>query len=295
MNYNISQIIIKFLDEITSVRRYSENTIRAYKNDLLNFENFCSTHNKTIAVDITEKFIRKYLFYLSEDGLENRSISRKLSALRSLFDFAVNNEYLKTNPLISISSPKSDRKLPSVIDSGSIIETYKLRGPREKYPIIKMVIIELLYGCALRVSELCNLKFKDLNLLQRTITILGKGNKTRIVPIGEKSVEVLEKYLQQFPIKKADEYLIRNQFNRKINPRYVHRIVTKNLSLVTDVKKRSPHTLRHSAATHMLDNGADLRVVKEILGHENLSTTQIYTQVSVERLKAIYKKSHPKS
>ncbi len=295
MNNLISHIIQKFLSELSSVRRYSPNTIRSYKNDLITFDKFCAENNKTNITEITDKFIRRFLFHLSNNNLDNKSIARKLSAVRSLFNFSFNNGYIQKNPLTLISNPKAEKKLPSVIDSESIIETYKIQSSREKYPIIKIVIIEILYGCALRVSELCNLKIKDVDFSNHTLKVLGKGNKTRIVPIGEKSEIILREYLNQFPPESHDDYLIRNKFNRKINPRFVHRIVTKNLSQVSDVKKKSPHTLRHSAATHMLDNGADLRVVKEILGHENLSTTQIYTQVSVERLKAIYKKSHPKS
>lgn len=295
MNNSINYIIQKFLSELSSVRRYSENTIRSYKNDLLTFDKFCNDNHKKNIDEITDKFIRRYLFHLSNNNLENKSIARKLSALRSLFNYSYNNSIISKNPVSAISNPKAEKKLPSVIDSDSILETYKIQNSREKYPIIKIVIIEILYGCALRVSELCNLKVKDVDFSSHTLKVLGKGNKTRIVPLGEKSEVILKNYLQQFPSDNQNDFLIRNKFNRKINPRFVHRIVTKNLSQVSDVKKRSPHTLRHSAATHMLDNGADLRVVKEILGHENLSTTQIYTQVSVERLKAIYKKSHPKS
>ena len=295
MNNSIKHTIQKFLSELSSVRRYSDNTIKSYKNDLLSFDKFCSDNHKTNIDEITDKFIRKYLFHLSNNNLENKSIARKLSALRSLFNYSYNNGIILKNPVSTVSNPKAEKKLPSVIDSDSILETYKIQNSREKYPIIKIVIIEILYGCALRVSELCNLKAKDVDFSSHTLKVLGKGNKTRIVPIGEKSEVILKEYLNQFPPDNQNDFLIRNKFNRKLNPRFVHRIVTKNLSQVSDVKKRSPHTLRHSAATHMLDNGADLRVVKEILGHENLSTTQIYTQVSVERLKAIYKKSHPKS
>ncbi len=295
MNNSINYIIQKFLSELSSVRRYSDNTIRSYKNDLQGFDKFCSDNNKINIDEITDKFIRKYLFHLSNSNLENKSIARKLSALRSLFNYSYNNGFIHKNPVSVLSNPKAERKLPSVIDSDSILETYKIQNSGDKYPIIKIVIIEILYGCALRVSELCDLRVKDVDFSSHTLKVLGKGNKTRIVPIGEKSEVILKNYLEQFPPNNQNDFLIRNKFNRKINSRFVHRIVTKNLSLVSDVKKRSPHTLRHSAATHMLDNGADLRVVKEILGHENLSTTQIYTQVSVERLKAIYKKSHPKS
>jgi site-specific recombinase XerD len=295
MNNSIEKSIVKFLEELNSVRRYSSNTLRAYENDLMTFSNFCLENNKKNFDEINDRFIRKFLFYLSDNKLENKSISRKLSAIRSLFNYAFINGIIKINPLLAISNPKAEKKLPSVIDSDSILATYNYISPREKFPLIKIVIIELLYGCALRVGELCELKVKDFNYSNHTLNVIGKGNKTRIVPIGEKSIKVLNQYLKEYPPSEQNDYLIRNQFNKKLNSRYVHRIVTKNLSQVSDVKKRSPHTLRHSAATHMLDNGADLRVVKEILGHENLSTTQIYTQVSVERLKAVYKKSHPKS
>jgi site-specific recombinase XerD len=157
------------------------------------------------------------------------------------------------------------------------------------------VIFELLYGSALRVSELCNLNRADIDLERKTLRVTGKGNKIRIVPIGEKSIETLSNYLSKFPIKSLNEPLIETKKGGRIYPRLVHRIVNKYLALVTDIKKKSPHVLRHSAATHMLDNGADIMAVKEILGHENLSTTQIYTHVSIERLKSTYKKSHPKS
>ncbi len=295
MKHLLSNIIQFFLNELSSVRRYSNNTIRSYKNDLSDFEKFCSSVNKNYIEVINDKTIRKFLFFLSDKGLDNNTISRKLSSVRGLFNYAFSNDLIAFNPLITISNPKVKKKLPTIIDTDTILETYKIVQSREKFPIIKKVIIELLYGCALRVSELVNLKLKDYHPTENLLSILGKGNKFRIVPIGEKSKKVLEDYLKQFPPKDVDDYLIRNSKNRKLNARFVHRIVSNNLALVTDVKKRSPHILRHSAATHMLDNGADLRVVKEILGHENLSTTQIYTQVSVERLKAIYKKSHPKS
>ncbi|MBI5662906.1 MULTISPECIES: site-specific tyrosine recombinase/integron integrase [Ignavibacterium] len=288
----ISQVIEQFLSQLSNIRRYSDNTIKAYRIDLSEFGNFCVNNSKQDISDITEKFLKKYLINLTERELDKTSISRKLSAIRSLFRFAFRNELIATNPASALPNPRTRRKLPSVVDADSLkhlIENEKSEKLFEK------AILELLYGCALRVSELCNLKVKDVDFEGSTIRILGKGNKMRIVPVGSKSMELIYSYLKDYPATNQNDFLIRNDKNEKIYPRLVYRIVNRNLSKVTDVKNKSPHTLRHSAATHMLDNGADLRVVKEILGHENLSTTQIYTHVSIERLKATYKKSHPKS
>lgn len=293
MAVKISQVIEQFLSQISNVRRYSENTVKAYKTDLSEFENFCSQNSKDSIADISEKFLKKYLVFLTEKELDKTSISRKLSAVRSLFKYAFRNEIIEKNPASELPSPKIKRKLPSVVDSQSL--TKLIEKDKSDSDIMEKVILDLLYGCALRVSELCNLRYKDIDFEGGTVRILGKGNKIRIVPLGSKTFGLLNSYLKEYPVLSQEDYLIRTAENNKIYPRLVYRIVNRNLSKVTDVKNKSPHTLRHSAATHMLDNGADLRVVKEILGHENLSTTQIYTHVSIERLKATYKKSHPKS
>lgn len=295
MAVKIRQVIELFLSQISNIRRYSDNTIKAYGNDLSEFKTFCEENAKENIEKISEKFLKKYLFYLVQKDLDKTSISRKLSAIRSLFKFAFTNEFIETNPASAISNPKTRRKLPSVVDVNSLEQLIDKNNSTVSTNIFEKIILELLYGCALRVSELCNLKYKDVDFEGSTIRILGKGNKLRIVPLGSKSLALLNSYLNEFPVKSQNEYLIRTDNDEKIYPRLVYRIVNRNLSKVTDVKNKSPHTLRHSAATHMLDNGADLRVVKEILGHENLSTTQIYTHVSIERLKATYKKSHPKS
>lgn len=295
MAVKISQVIEQFLSQISNIRRYSDNTIKAYRNDLSEFKIFCEENSKENIEDVSEKFLKKYLFNLVQKDLDKTSISRKLSAIRSLFKFAFTNEFIESNPASAISNPKTTRKLPSVIDVNSLEQLIDKNNNTISSNIFEKIILELLYGCALRVSELCNLRYKDVDFEGSTIRILGKGNKLRIVPLGSKSLELLNSYLNDFPVKSQNNYLIRTEKDEKIYPRLVYRIVNRNLSKVTDVKNKSPHTLRHSAATHMLDKGADLRVVKEILGHENLSTTQIYTHVSIERLKATYKKSHPKS
>lgn len=292
---NIKNVMDKYLQEIESIKRYSENTIRAYRKDLQDFEDYCIKYNKAEIENISEKFIKSYLMILSDKELDKLSISRKLAAIRSLFRFAYQNNFIENNPLAFILNPKSNRKLPEIVPTNLILQIYELADGEDAKPELVQIIFELLYGCALRVSELCSIKYSDLSIEKSQIRILGKGNKTRIVPVGSKSLKVLNNYLKINPVENSNDYLIRTKKNQKLYPRLVHRIVNKYLSKVSDIKKKSPHILRHSAATHMLDNGADLRAVKEILGHENLSTTQIYTHVSIERLKSTYKKSHPKS
>ncbi len=291
----IESVIELYLSELKSVKRYSPNTIKSYKEDMLGFLKFCKGNDKYDIKNITNKFIKHYLMHLNELGLDKRSISRKLASARGLFKYAFQREILESNPALQISNPKLDRKLPEVVPLESLLKIYDLVDETEEHPILIKTIFELLYGCALRVSELCGINLVDLELKNKVIKIRGKGNKERIVPFGDKSLEIIQNYLfWRKNITKSNALLVNHKGDR-IYPRYVHRVVHKYLGKVTDVKKKSPHVLRHTAATHMLDRGADIRAVKEILGHENLSTTQIYTHVSIERLKSTYKKAHPKS
>lgn len=284
----------EYLQYLKSIKRYSENTVKSYRADLDGFNSYCNEFSKKEISEISEKFIKSYLMVLSESGIERKSISRKISSIKGLLKFAYLSEYLNINPASGLIGPKVQRKLPEVASVSSILDAYKEIEKDENSIMIKAVF-EILYGCAIRVDELCKLNYGDLNLKERTLRVFGKGSKTRIVPVGEKSLVVIEEFIeaQKFENNSIPLFVAKN--GKRIYPRLVHRLVNKYLSLVTDLKKKSPHILRHSAATHMLDNGADLKAVKEILGHENLSTTQIYTHVSVERLKSAYKKSHPKS
>lgn len=291
----IELLIKKFISYISNISRYSTNTIKAYSKDLADFSEYCVSKEKTEIKDINERFIKSYLINLNEGNLEKKSISRKLASIRSLFKYAFQNDFIAENPVALVKNPKSKRKLPEVVSNETIPKIFETVDEIGAQPELVTVIFELLYGSALRVSELCNLRFKDYNTNKGQLLVSGKGSKTRIVPVGDKAKLAMSKYLILNPVTSKDEYLIRTKKNDKLYPRLVHRIVNKYLSRVSDIKKKSPHILRHSAATHMLDNGADLRAVKEILGHENLSTTQIYTHVSIERLKSTYKKSHPKS
>jgi len=291
----IDQVIEQYLSELKSINRYSINTVKSYKEDLLSFQSFCEANQKFDCENITNRFIKNFLMYLNESGLDKRSIARKLASTRGVFKYAFQKGIINSNPALQIANPKLDRKLPEVISLNSILNIYNLADEVEEHPILVKIIFELLYGCALRVSELCSINFVDVDLKNKVLKIQGKGNKQRIVPIGDKSLEIVKTYISWRKNFNGTNAFLINVKGERIYQRFVYRIVNKYLSKVTDVKQKSPHALRHSAATHMLDRGADIRAVKEILGHENLSTTQIYTHVSIERLKSTYKKSHPKS
>lgn len=291
----LEEAVNKFLEDLESIKRYSKNTITAYTTDLDQFKNYCDEYSKVNLDQISEKFIKTFLMQISELGKSKKSIARNLASIRGLFKFAYSNNIIDSNPTLNISNPKSQKILPEIINEKAIDELYNNIDKNEENSKLVKCIIEILYGCALRVSELCNINISDVDLNRDTIRVTGKGSKTRIVPIGSKSKVVIEEYYDKSkPGNPNDPFLV-NKNKKRIYPRMVHRLVNKYLSQVTDIKKKSPHIFRHSAATHMLDRGADLRAVKELLGHENLSTTQIYTHVSVERLKSTYKKSHPKS
>ncbi len=297
--FTIKDVINNFLSELRNIRRVSKHTLISYNNDLMQFLNYC-TENKNIVnpKDVTEKIIRNYIMYLNEEKeISTGSISRKLSSLRGLFNYALRNDILSENPAANIQNPKIKRKLPEVISVNDYKEVFIKIDSYENKDSARQIkaIFEFLYGCALRVSEVCSLNIKDVDFSRRTLRVFGKGSKVRMVPIGELSMIVISEYINNLDEKNANDALFKTKAGKRIYSRLIYNYVNKYLSAVTEINKKSPHILRHSAATHMLDNGADLLAVKEFLGHKNLSTTQIYTHVSIERLKKTYKKSHPKS
>ncbi len=294
---NLQEVIRGTLSELSGISRASINTIDAYTNDLNEFYNFCNSQKIELINLITDKVIRRYIMDLNIKGLSKSSVSRKLSSIRRMFNFAVRNEIIEKNPIKKIPNPKVKRKLPETINLDSFLEIYRLidEDKNSKYKNRDKAILELLYGCALRVSELCTLKVGDVDLHKKQLRILGKGSKVRIVPIGNKSIDILKEYLNEIENNSYSIPLFLKDKSNNLTRFDIYSIVKKYISNVSDIEKRSPHILRHSAATHMLDRDADIMAVKEILGHENLSTTQIYTHVSVERLKKSYKKAHPKS
>lgn len=288
----ITEAIANYLNDISKVRRLSPLTVDGYEKDLKYFARFCTDSGRSSVEEINTRLIKSYLLALKQDELGNSAISRKLSAIRSMLDFSVKNDYIEVNPAAGIPNPRTKRKLPEIASSGQIDKM--ISDMDDKF--LHRAVLEVLYGCGLRVSELCALNTADIDYSGQSVRVLGKGNKVRIVPIGKKAIEALKEYLKEKPqVAAAGGPLFLSSTNRRVYPRLIYRIVNKYLKEYSDIGKNSPHILRHSAATHMLDRGADLLAVKEILGHQNLSTTQIYTHVSIERLKEVYKKSHPKS
>lgn len=290
-------LIEQFLSELKGIKNASNHTISAYQLDLVQFTRFLEQFNISDINNITKKHIRLFTVYLNSDKNSTSTIARKLTTLRGIFRFAIKNGFVENNPLKDISNPKIKRKIPETLSLNSfenIIKNLTQEEEKEKN-LLLIAIMELLYGSALRVSELCSLNYSDIDLFGRSVKVKGKGSKERIVPLGSNSIVAIQNYLNAVAPKSKLTPLFLTVTGKRIYSRIIQKYVKENIQLVSDISKKSPHVFRHSAATHMLDNGADLLSVKEILGHENLSTTQIYTHVSVERLKKTYKTSHPKS
>jgi integrase/recombinase XerC len=288
----------EFIRYIKLQRRYSINTVNAYQHDLQQFEAFLKSyfHTETINWLIVDKrIIRNYLAALSTQHLRKISIARKLAALKSFFKFLTKNNYLTINPTLTTRTPKVEKRLPEFLSIEHMENLMEMPDQKSYEGIRDRAILELFYAAGIRRAELIDLQLPDLLLDQGLIRVTGKGEKERIIPIGGYAQEMLLKYL-----KMRDSYSkaeINNVFvlenGRKMYPMLVHRIISKYLQKISDIKKKSPHILRHTFATHLMNQGADIRAVKDLLGHANLSTTQIYTHTSIERLKKIYAQAHP--
>lgn len=283
-------MINKFIDYLELDKNYSLNTIKVYQNNIEDFKKFI---NKDIKL-INYEDIRKYLVYMYEKEYSKKTISLHISSLRTFFKYLKKNSLIKEDPTVLISNPKLDKRLPNYLNIVEVERMLELPddsilGLRDK------LVLELLYSTGIRVSELVNIKLSDIDSYQKQIRIMGKGSKERIVLYGGVLENIIDNYLRNSRSKlvKDSEYLVVNHLGNKITTRGVFNIVTKYTSSFN--KKASPHTLRHTFATHMLDNGSDLKTVQELLGHENLSTTEVYTHVSSERLRKVYLKSHPRS
>ncbi len=233
----IEKVIEEYLQYLKSVKRYSVNTIKSYRADLDGFNSYCLEYSKKDISEIREKFIKSYLMVLSETGIERKSISRKISSIKGLLKFAYLNEYININPSSAIKGPKVKRKLPEIASTSAILDAYKEIEKDENSKMTK-AIFEILYGCAVRVDELCKLNYGDLNLKEKTLRVFGKGSKTRIVPVGEKSVVVIKQYLDSKKFKNNSFPLFETINRERIYPRLVHRLVNKYLSLVTDFKEK---------------------------------------------------------
>lgn len=287
-------------------KNYSNYTIISYRNDLIQFFNYLKLYRilKDDKIEYVDRNVmRKYIVYLKKSDYSARSISRKISTVRSFFKFCLREGIIKVNPTINLITPKIDKKLPYFLylqEANKLIETplkNTIFGIRDR------AILELLYGTGIRVGELVNLNICNIDLYEKTIIVFGKGSKERILPLGNPSIMAIQEYLtsrnlfeKKIFVNKNDlEALFLNRLGGRLTTRSIRRIIIKYMKMAGLNKKISPHVLRHSFATHLLGGGADLRSVQELLGHKSLSTTQIYTHITKERLKTIYKKSHPRA
>lgn len=294
----MKDLILKFLDEIKYEKNYSELTINGYEKDLVLFLEYLNENNIRNYNDVEYQDIRLYINYLYNLDYTNKTISRHISALRSFFKYLKSNNYIKNNPCILISNPKLDKKLPKFLNFEEIEKVLNAFNTNDYIGIRNSLILEMLYSTGMRVSEITNIKLNDLSITNKTIKIIGKGNKERIVYFGTKCLNLINLYLKNsYPKLNLHniEYLFLSKTGKKINDREIRKIVD-DAAIIADIKiKISPHVLRHTFATHMLMDGADLRSVQELLGHENLSTTQIYTHLTNEKIRNVYLNTHPRA
>ena len=277
----------KFLDYLKYEKGFSDYTVKSYETDLREFYDFAGEFN----VDI--ELVRKYLRKLYEDKYSSRSISRKVSTLKSYFKYLESEGIIKDNFMRLISNPKIEKTLPNYLNYEDLEKLLAFPDRSNKYGLRDALILEMLYSSGVRVSELANMKLNDIDFKERKILILGKGNKERYVYYGSKCAELLDKYLKLDH--RDSPYLLIGKRCDRLNEREIRSIVTDTAKKAGIEVHVSPHTLRHTYATHMLNDGADLKSVGDLLGHESLSTTQIYTHVSNERLRQVYLSTHPRA
>lgn len=294
----MKQEIVAFMDNLEHVKGYSKHTIRGYEEDLNRFYLFCMKQNIEDLKEIDYSYLRKYLSYLYEKKYSKKTISRNLSTLRFFFQFLFLEKKIDHNPMTLISNPKLDKTLPKFLYYDQLEQILKIPDVQTPLGQRDLMILEMLYSTGIRVSELVQIQVSDINHYNRTIKILGKGNKERYVLYGKYLEDILNLYLKDGRmklLKKETNYLIVNHLGDPITDRGVREIIKRIMKKGKVEFQISPHVFRHTFATHMLENGAELRCVQELLGHENLATTEIYTHVTNERLRSVYLATHPRA
>lgn len=293
-----TEVLEQFKNYIESEKGYSEYTSVSYLDDIHNLINFLDKEQFGDLLSVSSRIARFYTATLHEN-YSPKSIARKISSVRSLYNFLVKEDYLDENPFLDIDLPKQEKKLPKFIYPEEIENIFKSIDTSTPLGMRNYLILEFLYGTGVRVSELCNVKLQDIDYYEDTCLIHGKGSKDRIVPLHNRLINELSDYVittrKDLLKNKESKYLFLNHHGESITPRGVRMIINTIMLKSGETLKVSPHTLRHSFATHLLNNGADLRSVQELLGHEHLSSTQIYTKVSKETLKESYMNAHPRA
>ena len=296
-------IISNFLDYILNIRRYSINTLRSYAYDLDDYTPFCNHFDSSQEfIKLNQIAIQAYLQHLSHQGLNAKTLARRLASIKSLYKYMLKNKLVKVNIAQAVKTPKITKELPQYLSLKEAKEILKLPIGEDEKAFRERLILELFYATGVRISELVAIRFRDIRIEEGIIHVMGKGRKERIVMIGSEAQSTLrhyQKFLHERQIAGQDHYLFPAlRSNRKdrtghMAVRTVFNVAKKYLRQVSDDEKLSPHSLRHTFATHMLNNGADLMAIKELLGHSSLSSTQLYTHLQPEKLKKIYEKSHP--
>jgi len=292
------ELISQFLDYLTIERGLSQNTVKSYNMDLIKFSEYLKTRNVKKVESVTKHDISKYLYYLKDKGLSASSISRNLAAIKVFFRFLVSERITKENAAGTIESPRLLRHLPEVLNTTEVTKMLEVPNSRSLLGVRDKAAMELMYATGMRVSEMVELMTGGLNLDVGFIRCTGKGGKERIVPVGRQAKIALTRYLEKGRKKlvkhKEDRHLFLSRLGKKISRQSFWKMLKKYAKLAGIKRNITPHTLRHSFATHLLEKGADLRSVQEMLGHADISTTQIYTHINKARLKGIHKKFHPR-
>ncbi len=300
MSINETYPIREFLSYLTFQKRYSRHTIISYENDLTAFFDFISIEFNIINLpEISASMIRSWLASLKENKISSKSINRKISTLKSFFKYQLKMNTIEVNPVSSITSLKISKRLPSFIEQKDINTLFSevefLNTWEDK---TNRLLLMIFYHTGIRLSELINLKQSHIDKRNSTIKVLGKGNKERVIPVNNILLKEIDNYILEQKKKIPDilnDFLLINKKGKKLNPKSVYNIVKKYLANVSTNERKSPHILRHSFATHLTNNGADINAIKELLGHASLASTQIYTHNSIDKLKQIHKQAHPKS
>ena len=296
---NLAKLVDFFLSYLQNEKRLSPHTVLAYKIDLLQFQSFMSSPDSLYDIQEAQyQDIRLWIVQLSENEIDNRSINRKIASLRAFFKFLQIKKKIEVNPVALVKSLKTAKRLPVYVEEtpmGNLFADVEFaddfEGLRDK------LLLEMLYGTGIRLSELINIRVSDVDVFGKKITVLGKRSKYRVIPLHQTLLDLIQKYikLKKINFDSEQDYLLLTDKEEQLYRVFVQRKVKHYLQQVTTISKKSPHVLRHSFATHLLNRGADLNAIKELLGHSNLAATQIYTHNSISQLKEVYKKAHPKA
>ncbi|PKQ60684.1 hypothetical protein BZG02_18340 [Labilibaculum filiforme] len=286
-----------FLSYLQFEKRYSVHTILSYDCDLTQFFDFASKNEFGEIQDVSFKDVRKWIVFLMNEGNSSRTVNRKLSSLKSFFKFLLRETVIETNPMDRVVGPRQGKKIPGFVAEHAMQLLREVDFGEGFEGVRDRLVVEMFYQTGMRLSELMNLKMTSFDQKTSLVKVLGKRNKERIIPVSKSLEKLLDEYLEvkKMTFDDGGDFLFVTKKGVPVYEKLLYRIVTKHLSKITTLAKRSPHVLRHTFATHLLNNGAELNAVKELLGHSNLSATQIYTHTTFERLNKVYKQAHPRA